>query len=133
MMQMGDPAGAIPQIRGGLDLLKTVGIGSSYSYYLTYLAQACLDAGRLDEARALVREGLELCATRLASFHEAELLRIEGECLAREGDETAKSVLGHAVERARAIGSRGFELRAESSLASVRGMRQLEAVALAKD
>jgi class 3 adenylate cyclase/tetratricopeptide (TPR) repeat protein len=118
----GDAEGAVPVLRQGLDLLRSLGVMSSYSYYLNYLVGAHLEAGQLDDARAVVDEGLELCTALLARFHRPELLRLRGELLLRQGDaERAEASIRDAMRAACAQEGKAFELRAATSLARLLG------------
>jgi ATP/maltotriose-dependent transcriptional regulator MalT len=122
LLLAGDGEGAVPVLRQGLDLLKGLGVMSSYSYYLNYLAGAHLAAGQLDDARRVVDEGLELCGTLLARFHRAEFLRLRGELLLRHGDvENAEASMRDAMRAACAQDGKAFELRAATSLARLLG------------
>src|SRR5262245_12735057 len=129
----GDGESAVPVLRQGLDLLRGLGVMSSYSYYLHYLAGAHLEASQLDDARAVVDEGLELSSVLLARFHRAEFLRLRGELLLRHGDvENAEASMREAMRTAGAQQGKAFELRAATSLARLLGAtgRKREAGAL---
>jgi TOMM system kinase/cyclase fusion protein len=93
----GETGQGVETIRQGLELMRMSGARTVYGYYLTYWIEGLMLAGRLAEARASVEEGLGICATDLACVHEPELLRLQGELLARGGDErAARDVLEHA-------------------------------------
>ncbi len=116
----GDPEAAIGDVKQGLDLYRVIGLRSSYSYYLTYLAEACLAAGKLDDGLAAVHEGLGLCETSVARFHEPELWRLRGELLARRQDACpAEEAFRQAIRLAQRGRGRGLELRAATSLAAL--------------
>jgi class 3 adenylate cyclase/tetratricopeptide (TPR) repeat protein len=114
--QRGDPAGAA-QIQAGLDLQWTLGAKLPRGYYLSYLIDAQLTAGRIPEGLAAVREALAMAETQLDVFYDAEILRLEGELLRASGDAgEAEASLRKALAVAREQGARAFELRAATSL-----------------
>ena len=118
LVQRGEVEAGIEQTRQGLDLCATIGIRSSYSYYLTYLASAYLDAGKLDEGLTVVDEGFTMCRRDFARFHEPELWRLKGELLGRRGErEAAEAALRRALDGARQEHGKALELRATMSLA----------------
>jgi predicted ATPase len=124
LLEHGETEPAIAEIQQGLALLRTIGIRSSYSYYLGYLAAAYARSGRIADALAVVDEGLGLCATLLARCHEADLWRMKGELLAREREpDAAEAALRSALALARRQGARSYELRAATSLARQLGER----------
>ena len=117
LLLAGDAEGAVPVLRQGLDLFRGLGVMSSYSYYLNYLAGAHLEAGQIDDGLAVVDEGLGLCEKLLARFHRPELLRLRGELLLRDGDAAAaEAAMRAAVTAAHAQQGKAFELRAATSL-----------------
>jgi len=117
LMQRGELDDAIAQIQQGLVVYSSLGVLTSYNYYLTYLATAHLAGGYVAEAMRVADEGLALCQRQLARFHEPELLRLKAECLARDGDVTAAEANARrALELARRDSAKAFELRAAMSL-----------------
>ena len=118
LVQRGEVEDGIAQTRQGLDLCARIGIRSSYSFYLTYLAEAYLAAGKPDEGLAVVDEGLAMCRTDFARFHEPELWRLKGELFARRGERAwAEAAVRRALEGARRQHGKSLELRAATSLA----------------
>jgi class 3 adenylate cyclase/tetratricopeptide (TPR) repeat protein len=113
----GAPDEGIAQMRGGLALLGAIGSQVNRGYFLSYLAEACLDAGRLDEGLAVVDEALALCRSTFSRNYEAELERLRGALMAARGDlEAAETHLKNAIVVARAQGAKFLEKRAVSSL-----------------
>src|SRR5262249_25670608 len=95
----GAPEEGIAQIQQGLNLYRMIGVLHAYSYFLTYLAAACRDAGRLDEGLAAVDEGLAQCETLLSRLLESQLLSLKGELLHRRGHlQAAEAHLRRAME-----------------------------------
>ena len=90
-------------------------------YYLSYLAEGCLTAGRIAEGLTAVDEGLELARTNLATHFIAELKRIKGELLlAQEERGAAADLLQSALTLARSQGATLFERRAAAALDRLR-------------
>jgi tetratricopeptide (TPR) repeat protein len=115
--QRGDLEGGAAQIQTGLDLFGATGSRLSQGYYLSYLIEAHLATGRLDEGLAAVREVLARSDTKLDIFFDAELLRLEGELLRASGDARAAEIsFQKALGMARGQEARAFELRAATSL-----------------
>jgi class 3 adenylate cyclase/tetratricopeptide (TPR) repeat protein len=110
----------IAEIRMGLQYLDMVGLRATYPYHLSALVDALLMAGDVDSALGEVKRGLTMCDAGLDRFYEAELLRLQAECLRRSGDlEGAES----GYQRALAIACRQsatlFALRAAEGLIRV--------------
>jgi adenylate cyclase len=114
--QRGDPAG-LAEIQAGLDLQRTLGARLPRGYYLSYLIESLLLAGRTAEGLAAVREAQAMSETQLDVFYEAEILRLEGELLRTSGDAAAaEAAFGKALGVARSQEARSFELRIAASL-----------------
>jgi TOMM system kinase/cyclase fusion protein len=110
----------IGAIRQGLERYRLLGIMASYSYYQSYLARACLSAGRPLEALAAIDEGLELCERLYARFHAPELWRLRGEVMLRRQDPvTAEEHFRRALALAEHEGAAAYALRAAKSLARI--------------
>jgi predicted ATPase len=115
--QRGDLAGGGAQIRTGLDLHWATGSRLPRGYWLSYLVEAHLAAGRLEEGMAAVHEALALSETQLDAFFDAELFRLQGELLRASGDAgAAEAAFRKALGIAHRHGARAFELRAAASL-----------------
>jgi class 3 adenylate cyclase/tetratricopeptide (TPR) repeat protein len=110
--QRGDLAGGTAEIQAGLDLMASTGGRLPRGYFLSYLIEVHLAAGRLDEGLAAVREALSWSETQLDVFFDSELLRLEGELLRASGaSAAAEASFGKGLAIARAQGARSFELR----------------------
>jgi TOMM system kinase/cyclase fusion protein len=117
----GEHAEGMAQIRQTIDGLRAVGARTPLGYYLTYLAEAHLAVGEVDEGLAAVAEGLRRCETELARTHEAELLRLEGELLRLRGDVPgAEDRFRRAAALAEARRAHAWAARAAASLARLR-------------
>ncbi len=113
----GKPHEGIAKIREGVAFFHAIEQKLPLTYWLGYLVEALLAAGRLDEAQETAEEALALAAENVDSFYEAELLRLKGETLARRHQgAAAEACFRRAVEIAGRRGMRLLELRAEVSL-----------------
>jgi TOMM system kinase/cyclase fusion protein len=117
LLQQGQTEEAIAQIRQGLDLYKTIGVLSSYAYFLTYLAAAYLQAGQPGAGLAIIDESLSYCERHLTCFHRSEALRLKGDLLLLQNATDAAEVsLRQALAAARENQAKAYELRAAMSL-----------------
>jgi predicted ATPase len=99
----------IAQIQEGLAAYRATGSENLRPYSLTLLAEACMEAGRLDE-------GL----TALTPTLGAEMHRLKGELLLRQDSSNAaeaRNCFQRAVEMSRKQSAKSLELRATMSLA----------------
>ena len=122
--QRADTTGGIARMRSAIDEMRSAGGLVGVPYLLCQLAEAELAAGRVDEARATLGEAGRLVAGNGNVLYAAEALRLGGEIeLASAGDARGLAAAEHAFLAALALareqGSRGFELRAATSLARV--------------
>ena len=87
---------------------------------LVLLAEACLEAGRIEGGLSAAREALALVGETEARYCVAELNRLEGELLlaSEEPDERrAEGSFRKAIETARAQQAKSWELRAATGFA----------------
>jgi adenylate cyclase len=118
LQRRGHPDEGAARIRQGLDLLKMLGVRSSYAYYLTFLGSALLDAGRIEDGLAAVDESMALSEVLIARAQVPELWRLRGELLARRGDRPgAEAALRSAIAVSRERSAKGYELRGLAALA----------------
>ena len=105
-------------LQNGLEAYRGTGAELAVPYYLSVLADGCLQAGRFAEARAALNEALALVEKNGERFQEAELHRLKGElALAESGDQTsAEECFRRAVGTAQRQQSKAWELRATTSL-----------------
>ena len=107
----------IGELQSAIGMLNAGGAKSPCAYYSTYLAEALLLAGRIEEGLRTVAASLARCDGSLARVHEPELLRLEGELHRRTGDRVAAhDTLQRALALARERGAGGWERRIRSSL-----------------
>jgi TOMM system kinase/cyclase fusion protein len=117
LLQRGQTDDAIARITQGLDVCRLAGLLASYHYYLTYLAAAYVQAGRVQEGLSVVAEGLAHCETGLSRFYASELHRLHGDLMRLAGDQpAAEASYRRALDVARAQRARTRELHAATSL-----------------
>jgi class 3 adenylate cyclase/predicted ATPase len=110
----------IAHMRAGLGLLGAIGSQVNRGYFLSYLAEAYLDAGRLDEGLAVVDEALASDQSTFTRNYQAELKRLRGALLVARGDVAeGEAHFRSAIAVAQAQGAHYFERRAENSLAEL--------------
>jgi predicted ATPase len=110
----------IAQIQEGLAASRATGAGLRRPYFLTLLAEVYMETGRLDEGLSALTEARVAADEHENRHYEAEMHRLKGELLLRQGDanaEEAQSCFERAIEIARKQSARSLELRATMSLA----------------
>ena len=115
----GRPHEALPLLTRGLDAYRATGAGLALPYYLSILGDAYLQAGRPDDARDTLDEGLAIAERSDELCQKAELYRLKGELALRTGsqDGNAEEHFRRAIGTARDQLSKAWELRATTSLA----------------
>jgi adenylate cyclase len=107
----------IDEIRQGIAALRAIGFALTLPSWFASLAQACVQAGKAGEALSLIDEALGLVSVNGERSWEAELYRLKGEALSRQGDEVeAEACFQQAMDTARHQQARSWELRAAVSL-----------------
>ncbi|HEX2643701.1 MAG TPA: TOMM system kinase/cyclase fusion protein [Thermoanaerobaculia bacterium] len=107
----------IAQIQEGLAIHQAIGTQLPRAYWLTYLVEAYLGTGRIEEGLATVEEALALSQVQLDVYFDAELYRLRGELLSGIPDlDGAEAAFRQALEIARRQGTPALELRAAVSL-----------------
>jgi predicted ATPase len=110
----------IAQIREGLAACRTVGVGLWRPCFLTLLAEAYMETGRLGDGLGALTEAGAAADEYENRNYGAEMHRLKGELLLRQGDlntAEAKSFFERAIEIARKQSAKSWELRATMSLA----------------
>jgi predicted negative regulator of RcsB-dependent stress response len=90
------------------------------------LAEACKEAGRLDEGLSALAEALATADKNEEREHEAEIHRLKGELLLKQDDSNAAEAqicFQRAIEVARKQSAKSWELRATMSLERVLNKR----------
>jgi DNA-binding SARP family transcriptional activator/predicted ATPase len=106
------PRESVTKIRQGLANLRTLGAETRRPYYLSLLAEALVNAGQTDEARAVVDAALATAAQNNDVWWSAELHRLRGAL-----SDAPEGWFERALEIARSQASKSLELRAAASLA----------------
>src|SRR5262249_21913712 len=94
--------------------------GTIQPYCLSLLAEACAEAGRLNEGLSALTEALAIANEHENRFYEAETYRLKGEVLLKQDASNvakAQNCYERAVEIARRQSAKSLELRATMSLA----------------
>jgi class 3 adenylate cyclase/predicted ATPase len=109
----------IAQMRDSLAAYQTLGAGLGRSDFLALLAEACAEAGRIQEGLAVVDEALAWVEKTAERNCEAELYRLKAELLLADGSNSVRveSCLRYAIRVARTQNANSWELRATTSLA----------------
>jgi DNA-binding SARP family transcriptional activator/predicted ATPase len=112
----GAPEG-IAQIERGLVALRAEGMGESWSYYQSMLAEGYLLVGRAEEALQILAEALAVATA--SAWWVPELYRLQGEgllALPTPLPDEATASFRRAIAVAQSQGARALELRAAVSL-----------------
>jgi predicted ATPase len=119
MLLEGAPAEALPMLVQGLDAFQASGAELTLSFQFSTLGEACLRAGRFEDAHRALDKGFAIAEKNDERCHEAELHRLRGELVLAESQEpaAAEQCFHRAVEIARHQRSKAWELRATMSLA----------------
>jgi predicted ATPase len=106
----------------GLAATRATGANLNNTYTLALLAEVYLRHTRTDEGLATIEEALTLAVTGGELFWHAELLRLKGELLLRQSDQSvpaAEQYLCEALKIAQDQHATMLELRAATSLAKL--------------
>jgi predicted ATPase len=120
MAKQGRNEEEIAQIQEGLAASRATRAELNRPFFLTLLAEACMETGRLDDGLSALTEALAAADEHENRHHEAEIHRLKGELLLRQDDSNAaeaQSCFQRAIEIARNQNAKSFELRAPMSLA----------------
>jgi class 3 adenylate cyclase/predicted ATPase len=108
----------IAQLQEGLVASRATGAGVLEPYSLCLLAEACMQANRLDDGLSALTEALAVADKNGGRMHEPEIHRLQGEILLRrKSADKARECFDRAIEVARQQSAKSFELRATTSLA----------------
>lgn len=136
LVHRGEPERGIALFHEGLRSYDAIGAKLGRAYWLSYLADAYLRAGRIPEGLAVVDEALAMTATQIDVCNDADLHCLRGELLlGASDDQGAETAFRQAREIACRQGTLMLELRAATALARLlRGQdRAGEARALLAD
>jgi predicted ATPase len=118
--QRGEATTGIARIRDGMAAAEATGTRASTPLYLTLLAEALALAGKIEEAFAALDDALATAAVSGVRGWDAEIHRLRGELtgqLPHPDPVKAEHSFRTALTIAREQGTRGYELRAATSLA----------------
>jgi predicted ATPase len=117
----GDVAGGISLLRSGSAAYRATGAETVVPHYIALLARACKIAGQIEEALTLSDEALQIADRTGERWFAAELNRLKGQLLLREGhSEAAEALYCKALSIAEEQEAKLWELRAAASLARLR-------------
>jgi serine/threonine protein kinase/predicted ATPase len=118
LVEQGQGEEGLDQIRQGLAKRRPLGTGLEDAHMLAVLAEALGKVGQMDEALLLLEELYLTIEETDQRFWEAEVHRLKGDLLARQGislDEAEKA-LQEAIAAAARQGAKSLELRAAIDL-----------------
>jgi class 3 adenylate cyclase/predicted ATPase len=118
--QKGQAATGVEQMRRGLAMAQATGSHIFESCWPALIAEGLAQLGMIDEGLGLVDKGLAKVAGTGEVWFDADVYRLRGELMRRLPNPNAPEIetwLGKAVATARAQGTRGYELRAATTLA----------------
>ena len=121
MVGNGDVAEGVSLLRSGSAAYRATGTEMWTTHFLALQARACGIAGQNENALTMLDEALQIVARTRARWFEAELIRLKGQLVLRQGDTAAaeklyRNALSIAVEQEAKL----WELRAAASLARLR-------------
>jgi predicted ATPase len=123
MAEQGHNEEGIAQIQEGLAASRVTGAELRRPHFLTLLAEAGRETGRLDDGLSALTEALAAADEHENRQYEVETHRLKGELLLKQDDSNvleAESCFQRAIEIARRQSARSLELRATMSLARLR-------------
>jgi class 3 adenylate cyclase/predicted ATPase/ribosomal protein L40E len=110
----------IAQMEKGLAAFRATGAGTGRPHWLSLLAEACAESGRLNDGLSVLAEAKAFANETEARGYEAEIYRLKGELLLKQDNSNAAEAQGcfqRAIEIARNQSAKSWELRATTSLA----------------
>jgi len=114
----GDVTQGISLLRSGANAYRATGAEAWTPYYIALLARACEIAGQVEEALTLLDDALQIVAKAGERWYAAELNRLKGQLLLRQGHaEAAEELYRRALSIAVEQEAKLWELRADMSLA----------------
>jgi predicted ATPase len=113
----GQAEAGIAQMREGLETCQAMGTEIQRSHWLALLAEAQASAGQVEAGLRTLAEALAFVEKTGERYYEAEIYRLKGELLLRQGDEAdAEASFHEAIEVAQGQSAKSWELRATVSL-----------------
>jgi predicted ATPase len=120
-VKSGDVTEGMSLLRSGSTAYRSTGAAMWMPHYTVLLAGACEIAGQVDEALTLLDEALHIVERTGERWFAAELNRLKGQLLLRQGHaEAAEELYRKALRIAREQEAKLWQLRAAMSLARLR-------------
>jgi predicted ATPase/tRNA A-37 threonylcarbamoyl transferase component Bud32 len=118
LVQLGYVGDGVEQLQSSLAALQALKSGLVRTMFLTMLADALRQAGRIGEGLAAIDEGFAHADRTSERGYVSELHRLQGELFLLDGDQArAEASMRAAASYARDQQARSFELRAATTLA----------------
>jgi class 3 adenylate cyclase/predicted ATPase len=120
MAQQGRNEEGIAQMEEGLAAYRATGAGTGLTHWLSLLAEACIESGRLNDGQSVLAEAQAFANGTEGHGYDGEIYRLTGELLRRTADSNAagaQKCFERAIEIARNQSAKSLELRATMSLA----------------
>jgi predicted ATPase len=120
MAQQGLNEEGIVQIEEGLSAYRATGAETGGPRWLSWLAEACMESGRLNDGLSVLAEALANVQETEGRQYEAEIYRLRGELLLKQDHSNAteaQKCFERAIEIAGIQSAKSLELRATISLA----------------
>jgi class 3 adenylate cyclase/predicted ATPase len=114
----GKASDAVHMITSGIAAWSATGATIWLPLYLSYLARAYAECGKVDDARRCIGEAMTAVETTKERWWEAEVNRMAGEVALISGkQDAAEAYFARALDVAVAQQAKAFELRAATSMA----------------
>lgn len=117
---MGRVGEGAAEARRAFSIVRSSGVAVSPRFVLLHLAEVEIRAGHIEEALATLDQGLTMSREIGAQLDESAFLHLQGEALLAKGPADryhAEAGLRDAIEIARRLSAKSYELRATTSLA----------------
>ena len=120
LAEKGEGEAGIAELRSAMATIRAIGTAAELPWYLALLAGAHATVGQTAEGLDAIAEALALVASTNERFYEAEIYRVKGELLLKQGGSNtaaeAESCFHQALDIARVQAAKSWELRAATSL-----------------
>ena len=111
----------VPLLVAGLDELRQVRFAFYYTQFMGTLAEGLAESGHVSRGLAMINQALDRCGDKEELWCMAELLRLKGEILLRDGtSDLAEDHFLQSLDWARRQEALSWELRAATNLAELR-------------
>ena len=118
----GDVTDGMSLLRSGTAAFRAIGTEAWVPHHIALLAKACDIAGQIEEASTQFDDALQIVERTRERWFVAELNRLKGQLLLRQGHtDAAEELYRKALSIAAEQGAKLWELRAATSLARLRG------------